>query len=110
MELVFPVLLLVGFYFLVIRPARNRQRAALELQQRLAPDLEVLTTSGMYARVVAVEEDAVALEISPGVTVRVVKAAVGKILTDQADHDEADHDETVADETGAESEVGDDRP
>jgi len=103
-ELVFPVLLLVGFYLLVIRPARNRQRAALELQQRLAPGLEVMTTSGMYGRVVAVEEDAVALEVSPGVTVRLVKAAIGKIITD-----EAVADEVVADDPGAESEVGDDR-
>ena len=104
MELVFPVLLLVGFYLLVIRPARNRQRAALELQQRLAPGLEVMTTSGMYGRVVAVEEDAVALEVAPGVTVRLVKAAIGKIITD-----EVVADEVVADDPGAESEVGDDR-
>lgn len=90
----FPVLLLAGFYFLVIRPSRNRQRAALQLQEQLAPGLEVMTTSGMYGRVAAVHDDSVSLDVAPGVTIRVVKAAVGKIVTDEAgeagEADEAD--------------------
>lgn len=78
-------LILVAFYLLIIRPARTRQRAAMELQQRLAPGLEVMTTSGIYGRVVSVEDDRVAVEVSPGTTIRFAKAAVARVLTDESD-------------------------
>ena len=73
------VLILLAFYLLIIRPARNRQKAALQLQERLAPGVEVMTTSGMYGTVVEVDETTIRLEISPGTTVRFSKAAVGQV-------------------------------
>jgi preprotein translocase subunit YajC len=74
------VLILAAFYLLIIRPARNRQRAALQLQSELGPGQEVMTTSGMFATVSSVEDDAVVLQVSPGVTMRFAKAAVARIL------------------------------
>jgi preprotein translocase subunit YajC len=80
------VLILVAFYFLIVRPARNRQKAALELQQRLAPGVEVMTTSGIYGTVVGVDDTTIQLEIAPSTTVRVAKPAVGQVLAaDTAD-------------------------
>ena len=73
------VLILVAFYLLIIRPARNRQRAATQLQERLAPGVEVMTTSGIYGTVVGVDDTTVSLEIAPGTTVRFAKAAVGQV-------------------------------
>ena len=78
------VLILVAFYFLIVRPARNRQKAALELQQRLAPGVEVMTTSGIYGTVVGVDDTSIQLEVAPGTTVRVAKPAVGQVLTGDA--------------------------
>ena len=75
------VLILVAFYFLIVRPARTRQRAAVELQERLAPGVEVMTTSGIYGTVVGVDDTTIQLEIAPGTTVRVAKPAVGQVLT-----------------------------
>ena len=75
------VLILVAFYFLIVRPARTRQRAAVELQERLAPGVEVMTTSGIYGTVVAVDDTTIQLEVAPGTTVRVAKPAVGQVLT-----------------------------
>lgn len=87
------VLILVAFYFLIVRPARNRQKAALELQQRLAPGVEVMTTSGIYGTVVAVDDATIQLEVAPGTTLRVAKPAVGQVLAgDDADGTDArDH-------------------
>ena len=76
-------IILVAFYLLIIRPARTRQRAALELQRRLEPGSRVMTTSGIFATVVAVDDDAVSLEVSPGTTIRFAKPAVARILTDE---------------------------
>jgi preprotein translocase subunit YajC len=75
------VLILAAFYLLIIRPARNRQRAAMSMQSQLAPGLEVMTGSGVFATVAAVEDDVVVLEVSPGVKMRFAKAAVARILT-----------------------------
>jgi preprotein translocase subunit YajC len=74
------VLILVAFYFLIVRPARTRQKAALELQQRLAPGVEVMTTAGIYGTVVGVADTTVQLEVAPGVTLRVAKPAVGQVI------------------------------
>ncbi len=92
------VLILLAFYLLIIRPARSRSRAALELQERLAPGVEVMTTSGMYGTIVEIDEDSISLEVAPGTTIRFAKAAVGQVrspeLADAADYaDDADDGE-----------------
>jgi preprotein translocase subunit YajC len=79
------VLILVAFYFLIVRPARNRQKAAVALQERLAPGVEVMTTSGIYGTVVGVDETTIDLEVAPGTTLRVAKPAVGQVLSADAD-------------------------
>jgi preprotein translocase subunit YajC len=75
-----PLVLLLVFYLLIIRPARNRARAQQRLQSELSPGLEVMTTSGLRARISAVEDDVVVLEIAPGVTTRWTKAAVARVI------------------------------
>ena len=112
-SLLFFALILVAFYFLIIRPQRNRARQAAQLQARLVPGVEIMTTAGMFGRVVEVLDDGVVLEVSPGVQVRFAKAAVGRIVdapsaedsdaedsyADEADGSDAD--DTVAGETAA---------
>jgi Preprotein translocase subunit YajC len=53
-----------------------------------------MTTAGMIAEVIAIEDDAVVLEIAPGVEVRFVKQAIGQVLHD----DEEIEDETEGEE------------
>lgn len=77
----FPAILVAAFYLLFIRPSRNRAKALSQLQDSLAPGVEVMTTSGMFATVAAIEDDAVVLEPSPGVTLRFAKAAVARVVT-----------------------------
>ncbi len=79
-SLLFFAVILVAFYFLIIRPQRNRARQAAQLQARLVPGVEIMTTAGMFGRVAEVDDDGVVLEISPGVQVRFAKAAVGRIV------------------------------
>jgi preprotein translocase subunit YajC len=74
------VILLLAFWLLIIRPARMRARQASQLQDQLAPGVEVMTSSGLYATVAAVEEDAVILEASPGTRTRWAKAAVARVV------------------------------
>lgn len=75
------ILLIAVFYFLLIRPQRNRQKQMQSMQSNLVPGQQVLTTAAMYATVVAVDDDQVVLEISPGVEARFNRAAVAQVLT-----------------------------
>jgi preprotein translocase subunit YajC len=88
------VIILLAFYLLLIRPARTRARQQQQLQSSLAVGQEVMTTSGLYATVVAVEDDAVLLEASPGTHTRWAKQAVARVLGGEAVADADD----VADE------------
>jgi preprotein translocase subunit YajC len=83
----FPLILIVlVFYLLIIRPARNRQRQATQTQSSLRPGQEVMTTAGLFATVSSVQDDAVVLEVAPGVMCRYAKAAIGRILTRPEDN------------------------
>lgn len=75
------ILVIVVFYFLVIRRTQNQQREVRATQAALAPGQEIMTTAGLFATVSAVEDDVVVLEVSPGVTCRYARGAVARIVT-----------------------------
>jgi preprotein translocase subunit YajC len=87
------ILIVVVFYFLLIRPQRKRQQQQVQLQRQLVPGQRVMTTAGMLATVAAVEDDALVLEIAPGVEARFVKQAVSQVLDDSSDEDEDEETE-----------------
>ena len=101
-SLLFFALILVAFYFLIIRPQRTRARQAAQLQARLVPGVEIMTTAGMFGRVVEVNDDGLVLEVSPGVQVRFAKAAVGRIVAaGDAGENDTDADDNEADDNDA---------
>ncbi|MFB9377855.1 preprotein translocase subunit YajC [Kineococcus gynurae] len=75
-------LLLMGALLVwMITRTRKQQKNQQQLQNSVAPGSEVMTTSGTYGRVVGVEDDAVQLEIAPGVVTRWSRRAVARVLT-----------------------------
>jgi preprotein translocase subunit YajC len=78
--LIWLVALAAIFYLLILRPSRRRQQQALQVQNKLEPGAEVVTTSGLYGTVSAVEDDVVVLEVAPGVTNRYAKQAIMRVL------------------------------
>ena len=86
MEATVPILLLaVAFYLLVARPMMTRNRRAQEIKTHLKPGVEIITTSGFMGTVQRVEDDEVFLELAPGLTVKMLAGAVGKILDPAAE-------------------------
>ncbi len=75
------ILLVVVFYFLLIRPQRKRQQEAVKMQNSLTPGARVMTTTGLFGTVVAVDNEDVILEVAPGIETRWVKAAIGRVVT-----------------------------
>ncbi|WP_084262458.1 preprotein translocase subunit YajC [Actinomadura formosensis] len=87
------------FYFLLIRPQSKRRKEQMQMQNDLQPGVRVVTTSGIRATVVEVDDDGVLLEIADGVEVRFVKQAVMQILKD-SDSEDLDEDPGEGDEDG----------
>ncbi len=76
-----PLLLLgVAFYFLLIRPQKNRQKAQAQMVADIGSGVEIMTTAGIFGTVVSSTDDLILLEISPGVIVRILPAAVSKVI------------------------------
>jgi preprotein translocase subunit YajC len=86
-----PVLPFVGiallFWLLFLRPAQRRQQAMSRMQGGLTVGDEVMLSSGIIGVVRSLDEETMQLEVSEGVTVRVVRAAVGKVTSPVARDD-----------------------
>lgn len=89
-SLIMIALMVVVFYFLLIRPQRKRQQEQAQMQNSLTSGTRIMTTTGLFATVVAIDADDVILEIAPGVETRWIKAAIGRVLTpvDDVEHGE----------------------
>jgi preprotein translocase subunit YajC len=81
LTLALPILLLVFFWFVMIRPQRKRQQEAQRMQSDLQPGQEVMTAAGLYGTIESVDEDVVVLETSPGVTQRYTRRAIVQVIT-----------------------------
>jgi preprotein translocase subunit YajC len=88
-------------YFVTIRPQRRRQQQAQQTQRNVEPGARVRTTAGMYATVVAVEDQDVILEIAPGVDARFMRRAIMDVVPDGTEPEYAAED--VADDEPEES-------
>lgn len=82
-SLLLPLIILLPLLLLIMRQ-RKQQREYQAQQERVAVGQRVMTTAGMYGTVIEIHDDQMVLEIAPGVLVRWAKAAVGKIVTDDA--------------------------
>ena len=74
------LIIFVFFYLFLIRP-QQKQRKELEKQiNSIKKDDTILTSGGIYARVIAVREQDVEAEISHGVRVKIAKSAIVSVL------------------------------
>lgn len=83
----FLAVIFFAVYLLFIRPARRRQQAAVTARRQVAVGDEIITTSGLIATVAEVADDALTLEIAPGVRARYVPAAVLRVMSDEPEGD-----------------------
>jgi len=76
------LLIIVVFYFLLIRPNQNKQKAWQQMLNDLKPGDKITTTGGMRGTIVALRDDAVQLRLPPdNVKVEVVKSAIASVTT-----------------------------
>ena len=91
--LALPILLIVGFYFLLIRPQRNRQRAQQALVASLEVGDDIMTTGGIFGTIVEIDDDegTVTVEIAPGTRIRMLRQGISqRFVEDTFEDDEGD--------------------
>jgi preprotein translocase subunit YajC len=80
MGLLFPILLLVLMYFLLIRPQSKRAKEHKQMVAALKKGDEVVTQGGLLGRISDVGDNFVTLEASEGVELRVQRSAVAGVM------------------------------
>ena len=81
---VFMVIVLVMFYYTILRPTKQRQQSHLKLVEALKEGDEIITAGGLYGRITKVRDKWVELEAAPGVRLKFDRRAVRR----QAERDE----------------------
>lgn len=76
------VLIIVVFYFFMIRPQVKRQKDLKNFRDALAKGDKVITTGGIYGKITSINENIINMEISKDVIIKIDKSAV---LKDPAD-------------------------
>jgi preprotein translocase subunit YajC len=70
------VLLFGMFYFLMIRPMRQREKKHDQMMEQLHVGDKVITAGGIYGEIKSISEDSVILKIESGATMRVTKGSI----------------------------------
>ncbi len=76
------LLIIVVFYFFMIRPQMKRQKELVNYRTSLKKGDKVITTGGIYGKISEVSEQTLVLEIDNNVHIKVEKSAVLKDPSD----------------------------
>jgi preprotein translocase subunit YajC len=76
------VLIIVVFYFFMIRPQVKRQKELKNYRNSLQKNDKVITTGGIYGKITDVKEQTVTVEIAENIRIKVDKSAVLKDPSD----------------------------
>jgi preprotein translocase subunit YajC len=74
--MLFPLLILVVFYFFLIRPQINRQKEQQKFVDSLKEGMEVYTQAGIIGRITKIEGGIVRLMVDDKTFIRVLKSSV----------------------------------
>jgi preprotein translocase subunit YajC len=68
------------FYFLLIRPQQKKAKNHRDMLSKLKKNDEVMTTGGIYGKVVSLTDSVATLEVAPNVRIRVGRANISEML------------------------------
>jgi preprotein translocase subunit YajC len=81
-QLLVIVAAMIGFWAIVMRPARNQQKRVEQLQNELEVGQEVVLSAGIFGTVRALNEGRVELEVAPGTVLTVARQVVVRRVSD----------------------------
>lgn len=79
-SLIMIVAIFVLFYFMLIRPQNKRAKEHRELTEKLKKGDEIITSGGLLAKVVSLDEQYIKVSIADGVEITLQRGAVSTVL------------------------------
>ena len=76
------ILIIAVFYFFMIRPQMKKQKEVAAFRNSLAKGDKVVTTGGIYGKILELKDNYVLLQIDDNVKIRVDKSALVKDMSD----------------------------
>ena len=70
------VLIFVVFYFLILRPQQKQSRERREMLKNLKRADMIVTSGGMYGKILNINGDVITLEIAKGISVKVSRSGI----------------------------------
>ncbi|HYY23901.1 MAG TPA: preprotein translocase subunit YajC [Candidatus Udaeobacter sp.] len=77
------ILIFVIMYFMVIRPQQKKSKDHQAMLNKLKKNDEVMTSGGIYGKVVALTDNVVTLEVAPNVRIRVHRPQISAVVTSE---------------------------
>ncbi len=78
------VLIVVVFYFFMIRPQMKRQKELTKFRNELKKGDKIVTTGGIYGKIVDLQETTLIMEVEGHARLKIDKVAVIKDMSDVA--------------------------
>ena len=69
-------LLMVVFYFFMIRPQSKKQKELKKFREALSEGSKVITVGGIHGKVTQIKDDTILLEIAENVRIKIDKGSV----------------------------------
>ncbi len=76
------ILIIAVFYFFMIRPQMKKQKEITAFRNSLQKGDKVVTTGGIYGKILELKDNYVLLQIDDNVKIRVDKSALVKDMSD----------------------------
>lgn len=86
--MLFPILIFVVFYFMLIRPQQKKQKETQKMLESLRSGDKVVTTSGILGTVTNVKEKTVIVRIADNVKVELLRSAVQTVTQRTSEDDQ----------------------
>ena len=82
MMTIFPFILIFAImYFMVIRPQQKKAKEHQALLNKLKKNDEVMTSGGIYGKVIDLKDTDVILEVAPNVRIRVHRPQISLVIS-----------------------------
>ena len=78
--LLFPIALIIIFYFLLIRPQQKRNKQHKELVESSKKGDEIVANGGVLGKITEVGDSFITLEIAPNMSVQVMKTSISSVM------------------------------
>lgn len=80
LDFAFPIILLVLFYVMLIRPQQKRAKEHRAMQAALFKGDEVVTDGGVMGKILEITDNAITVQIAEGVDVKVRRESISSVL------------------------------